>query len=279
MTIHYSLIQYVEDPVRNEGRNIGVIVHDRGVTCLRALGVSNGQLDVSYFEALSTRTKGNGWVYQEWISWFEDLLSNEGRHLEGFQRYTKRLEGGNFIVKSGGYLDDLPEKKQKSTIAEYLFANLVTPPHPRQSTRFTTLVEDLVTQTKLPLRPDFDRDITVEFFPEGRAPVSVSLPFILTDTPRTIFKIINPNGNLATLTRQVNDALYTFETVVAADFATKERCIIITDRPGKEKAPHLRRLATNAHLIMISDPMAVTRIAKIIATGTAPQGDGPLPLL
>ncbi|MDD2734553.1 MAG: hypothetical protein PHF56_11480 [Desulfuromonadaceae bacterium] len=279
MSCHYCILQYVDDPVRNEGRNIGVVVHSNDSACMRAIGFDGTDTDVSYFEALSAKTKGCGWIYREWMDWFTDLLEFEGRSLDGFKAYIGRLDGGNFIVKSGGYLDGLPEDEEEGDAVTYLFSNLVTLPQRRREPGFAVQVEDIIRRAELPLRPDFDQDLAIEFFPETGSPVTVSLPYVLMDAPRTLFKTVNPHSGLESLTRQINDAVFTFETAVAAGFAAKDRCIVLTDTLGKVKAPYLRRLATHAHLIEISDRLAINRIKAIIATGTSPHGKGPSPLL
>src|ERR1039457_5260093 len=104
MSLSYCLIQYLDDPVRNEGRNIGVIVQGFGRACFRALGVSGTRVDVTLFETIA-RKKDVGWIYREWIDWFNDVLAGEGKSLENILAIGRKLEGGNIALREGGGID------------------------------------------------------------------------------------------------------------------------------------------------------------------------------
>jgi hypothetical protein len=266
MSLSYSLIQYIEDPVRNEGRNIGIIVQGFGEACFRALGVNGDNVDVTPFEDLSSRNKENGWVYREWIDWFNDVFSGRGKGLDHIQTISRKLEGGNIVIRDGGVIDTLSDDSLDEA-ADELYSRMVSRPTRQTAVRFSDRINEFIKKSEISFRPGFEKDISIEFLPDLGTPVSIALPFALLDKPRTAFKLVNPKGSIDSLLRQINDAVFTFETVVANGFAEKNRCVVITDKVVKAKVQHLNRLSAYAQIIYLSDSDAVSKAKEIIGDG------------
>jgi hypothetical protein len=265
MSLSYCLIQYIDDPIRNEGRNIGVIVLGFGRACFRALGVSGAGVDVTSFEAIA-RKKAVGWIYREWIGWFNDVLAGDGKSLDTIFAIARKLEGGNIVIRDGGEIDAAKEGYLDDA-ADALFTRLVRCPNPQTAGRFSERIDVFIKRSEICYLSGFDKDISVEFLPPGGTPVSVAIPFAMIDKPRTIFKLVNSNGSIESLLRQINDAVFTFETVVANGFAERNRCVVITDRPGATKAPYFTRLATHAQIVYLSESDSTSKVRDIIEKG------------
>jgi len=277
MNCHYSLIQYIDDPICNESKNIGIIAHNSQDASLRLIGVDCNHIDTSSFENISEKTKGNGWIYREWISWFEDLIVYEGKTLEGLQTLSQELDGGNFIIKDGGVITTDPNESLDE-VADTLFASLVSlwampkkPPATKRKT-FSTQVEELLSNLYISFRDGINKNVTLSLPQvEGRN-ISVKVHYLLEDEPRTIFLLIPPTGTLSKIMAQINSAMTTFMQLQRPGYVDRDRCIVLTDRHGRQKSPtYWPLLAHYAHIVSISDPNALIKITSIIDTGVMPQ--------
>ncbi|MHC1699344.1 MAG: hypothetical protein AB9919_15010 [Geobacteraceae bacterium] len=268
MRFEYYLIQYIDDPLRNEGRNIGVMAHDGSCAYFRALGDSENpdDVDLSYFESLTEKTRQNGWVYREWLHWFDTLAKNEGIYPDRLSRVLGKLEaqGANFVARYGGVLDVDDEIIPEAMVNE-LFHTLVGKPVRKAQSKFTACLEQLLANTDIKTRPDYDWDVEVEFFDmSGKLSSSVRLPHILKDKPRTVFKIVRFRTNNQSFIRQVNDAIFTFQEVQKNSFADKGRCVVLTEPYPAEKSSYLDRLAAVAQIVDVTAKDAAARLLSIV---------------
>ncbi|GAM09050.1 hypothetical protein OR1_01324 [Geobacter sp. OR-1] len=266
MNVTYALIQYVEDPIRKEGRNIGIIAQGFNYLCLRMLGVKPPDIDVTLFEALSPKSRECGWVYLEWIDWFQDLVNDKGMTLDKILAIGRTLEGGNLVIKDGGMIE-ASDKGILDDAADYLFKRLVSQPKRRITGRFADRIDDILKTAKIYYQGDFEKDISIEFLPVEKASITVTLPIVLMQKPRTVFKVINPRGSVDSLLRQVNDAVYTFDTLVSNGFVDKDHCIAITDKAPAPKAQHINRLADYANIVLLSDLDVVSKVTRVVEKG------------
>lgn len=265
MNVTYAIIQYIEDPIRNEGRNIGIIAQGFNHICYRMLGVNQPNVDVSLFESLSPRVRDCGWIYLEWIDWFEDLVNDKGMTLDKILQIGRALDGGNIVIKEGGVIDT-PMTVYLDEAADYLFSQMVRQPR-RQTGKFADRIDDILKMAKLYYQTGFEKDISVEFQPGNRASITIKLPMVLMEKPRTIFKIINPKATMDSLLRQINDAVFTFDTAVSAGFVDKDHCIAITDTAPAPKIQHINRLSDHANLVFLSDADVITKMTGIAEKG------------
>lgn len=267
MTIEYHVIQYVDDPLRGEGRNIGVVARRDYEAGFRFIGLDGmGRVDLGCFSALSGRAKGGAWVFAEWIEWLRSLSSKEAWYPEAFDEAMAELESssGRIVARKGGMLEGAEEGYLDAAL-DYLFGRLVgKPTKPREHT-FGERLEQILQQSEICFRPDFVRDIEVEFQPgEGKPPEAVRLFCLLENKPRTVFKTVRFRTGGESLIRQVNDAIYTFQKVVEHGFAEKNRCVILTEAIPSGSASHAKRLAESAHLVDIHREDASRRISSLV---------------
>jgi len=270
MNFQYSLIQFIENPWRDEGRNIGVIAHDGSRAYLKAIGVrEDGATDVGYFGALSDVAQKDSWVYREWINWFEALINEEGKDFNRLNKAFDQLvpEASKLIVRPGGLLE-APEGSSHKEVLEYLFENLVSAPLKPRINVFGTRVEEIFEKTGLSYRKDFERDVEVEFLATKQSlSFMVKFPFILMNEPRTAFKVVRYRTSRGSFIRQINDAVFTFERTIANGFLERDRCVILTERPTKDKIGCADSLGRIASVINVTRSTAEKYINEIFTKG------------
>lgn len=270
MTIEYHLIQYVDDPLRGEGRNIGVVARMDYEAGFRSIGLDGfGRVDLGCFSSLSGRAKGDAWVFAEWIDWFRSLVGKEAWNPEAYDEALTELEsaGGRIVARKGGVLD-ASEDSSLDDALDHLFKRLVGKPARPRKHEFDERLEQILQQSEICFWPDFARDVEVEFQPgEGKPPETVRLFCLLENKPRTVFKTVRFRTGGENLIRQVNDAIYTFQKVVEHGFAEKERCVILTEAIPASASGYGTRLAMSAHLIDIHQDNAAASISNIVLRG------------
>lgn len=270
MTIEYHLIQYVDDPLRGEGRNIGVVARWDYEAGFRFIGLDGmGRVDIGCFSSLFGREKGDAWVFAEWIDWFRSLSSKEIWYPEAFDEAIAELEssGGRIVARKGGVLEGAGEGYLDVAL-DYLFERLVGNPARPRKRKFDERLEQILQESEICFRPDFVRNVEVEFQPgEGKPPETVRLFCLLENKPRTVFKTVRFRTGGESLIRQVNDAIYTFGMVVEHGFADKDRCVILTEAIPSGSASNARRLADAGHLIDVHQVDAAAIIRNIVRIG------------
>ena len=256
----YHLIQYVDDSLRGEGRNIGVVARRGRDAGFRTIGDGGEEgVDPGAFSTLSDRAGKDAWVFGEWIEWFRSLVANEARDPELFDAAMAELEsaGGRIVARRGGVLE-APGDSPLDQALDHLFGRLVGRPARKRKHEFGERLEQVLQGSGICYRPDFIRDAEVEFLPGGgKPPETVRLFWLLESKPRTVFKVVRFRTGGERLIRQVNDAIYTFQKVVEHGFAEKGRCVVLTDRITTGSDSHARRLAEVANLIDVHHDDAV----------------------
>jgi hypothetical protein len=266
--LHFFIIQYVRDIIRQEGRNIGVMLFLGGESRFQALGqVDRHTADPEPFLTLSRLPQTAGWVYQEWVNWFHDLAENNGREYDDIERDLLALdrEGSPFIGKGGGIITVDPEESPEVTLRE-LFERVVGKRGNGQKGEFLSRLSALVTSLNLRQDPGFMEDVEVQFLPNGPPPATVRASFLI-DPPsgeKTVFKIVRTKTSTDAFLRQVNDAAHTFQLMVEHGFVRSERCIVLTEQASKTKAPSFDYLSSFAHVVTITDASAADRLQRIL---------------
>lgn len=225
-----------------------------------------GRVDIGCFSALSGRARGDAWVFAEWIDWFRSLSSKEIWYPEAFDEAIAELEtsSGRIVARKGGVLEGA-EEGYFDVALDYLFERLVGNPARPRKRKFDERLEQILQESEICFRPDFVRNVEVEFQPgEGKPPETVRLFCLLENKPRTVFKTVRFRTGGESLIRQVNDAIYTFQKVVEHGFAKKERCVILTDAIPSGSVSHARRLTDSGILIDINNRDIAARIRSIM---------------
>lgn len=116
MSVTYWVAKYVEDPIRNEPRNIGVFVRCKDDVCARFVG----ERDDGIFDGRRVR-----WsflypqVYSQWRDYWRETLSTKG--LEE----TISVVTPNFYVVHGGEVTDTAAD-DASEVCNFVYSLLVS---------------------------------------------------------------------------------------------------------------------------------------------------------
>jgi hypothetical protein len=120
MELNFYLAQYLQDPIRREPKNVGVIVCRDGQWAGKFLGgvTTDGLVDMRTV-TWTKDTKG----YRQWVRYWNDRIARGGEDL--IDRLMKN-NGGNYDVIRGGHLTDIADDTAVA-IANRLFPALVEP--------------------------------------------------------------------------------------------------------------------------------------------------------
>lgn len=266
MKVEYRILQYFPDPIRAEARNVAVLSFKGHEASFRAVGQrSSGLVDVAYFEPIAKERRHDAWVWAEWNEWLNALVATQC--ADHIRSVMDRLQTRNaqFAGHVGGFLEVDPAASTWS-IADQLFRELVGDPRLGPSDHFMRSVDTFLDASRLSARPDFQRDVEVEFdIPGKSSPMIVDFVALLAAEPRIGIKCIQFRHHAtAAATAQVNDARFTFEQVADIGFIGKDRSIVLHDTPSKGRGPLLDRLKGVAGIFNLDDVDSPMRLRKTL---------------
>ncbi|NJD39235.1 MAG: hypothetical protein FIA89_13075 [Geobacter sp.] len=232
LTLKYRPIQYVDDVFKGEGRNIGVITYGSGNSYFRCLGDANDdKIDVAPFARLSKAARLNSWLFAEWAAWFKALVHDcQDRDIK-LQEYLQRLDedGAPFIAGNESVIE-IPEGGAAVDAVSWLYSRLVREPKTNRGD-FHASLEGLLIKSELEHTDGFEKDVEIEFTPEGLPSVRISADFILSGKTNAIFKVLRFKGSREHLMKRVNDVIFTFQQAISHGFTSKPYCFALTDTP------------------------------------------------
>lgn len=266
--IEYRIVQFSRNPMREEGRNVGVIAFDGAWAGFKAIGMFDG-LDrpelYGYSSIAGSDYRESLWVFGEWIEWFKALCVESEGNQDKINEELNELENHSlhFMATKGGYYD-MQGRQSESALAE-LFDDLVGQVRIGDKKGFKELLEQILHRSEIIFRPGFDRDVEVTIDPEdGASPIVFTLDYYLGAEKRVGFKVIRfHNARIAALDAKVNDAIYTFSEAQKTGFLDKERCIVLCDTPSAKREVYVERLQSVAKVIDINKQDAYRRIASV----------------
>jgi hypothetical protein len=259
--LKYRPIQYVEDPFREEPRNIGVIAYEGKNAYVRFMGTEGDQVDTSKFASLSRTANESAWVFGEWVEWFRALANDFREYPESMMNIIGNLFASDTGISVGKESEvEGEEGADPEAAVDWLYSRLVTEPPALRHEVFKSKIEHLLAISELKYRSGFEYDIEIEFTPTGKTPVRVQLPYALTESPKAVFKIVRFQTGGAALVRQVNDAILTFTTVVDHGFVVKDRCMVLTDKPPALREGDVKRLSEHGVVIDVTSSDATAKL-------------------
>lgn len=263
--LKYRPIQYIEDPFRGEGRNIGVMVYGNGQTLFRCIGDGDKDgVDTVPFSRISKVTHENSWVFCEWVAWFKALAGDRDAQGEKLQQRLQRLENecAPFAAGKEGILEAL-EGESEEKAADWLFNRLVRLPR-LQSSSFNETLEDFLIRSEVKYASTFERDIEIEFTPKDAAPVRIGVNYALTGERKALFKALRFKGAREHLMKRVNDVIFTFQQAVSHGFTSKKYCFALTDSPTKLSEDLVKLIADCCTVIDITKNGSARELEKIL---------------
>lgn len=255
MSLHFHIIQYVDDPMTGEGKNIAVLAHDGRRGYLRMLGMEKYRLRTGFFSAISPKAHASAWVYREWAEWFRRLVNEDGREHSAFMSELTRLEQGRHLIATGEGTLEMGPKDSPEEAMDYLFGRLVQVPKRSPALAFEDLLEEVFSQAEIMFREDFHTDVEVELAPmKGGPSIFLEFSFFLSEPRPVGFRTLLFQGSSAkSLEKKTANIVSTFEHAVGLGFLTRNRCIVLCDRVGETERPYVERLSELAHVLDASD--------------------------
>ena len=268
MNLEYRLIQFVPEPLRNEGRNIAIMAHDGKQAHFRAIGVdASGEIDLESFKTMSGKARDNAWVYREWVGWFQDLRDNEGRDRAELFAILDALEfsNPNFVVRGKGELTDVTPYRFNDAL-DRLFEELVGHPTKPKQRDFREQINQVLADSFVTRERGFEVDVQVEVSVKGKSrPLMLDFPYLLNGEKRFGFKTVKMrNTTEANLIAQVNDAYFTFERALDLGFLKEGQCIALSERPTDDRQRFAKKLASIAHFVDVSSTDAARYVGHLI---------------
>lgn len=270
--LKYWPIQYVEDPFRGEGRNIGVMICGNGQTIFRCLGDGDKDyVDAVPFSHISKVTRENSWVYSEWVAWFRALAGDRDVQGDDLQHRLQRLENdcAPFSVGKEGVLE-APEGEALELAADWLFNRLVRPPRAKTND-FRETLEDFMGRSETKYADGFERDIEIEFNPQDAAPVKIGVNYALTGELKALFKVLRFKGPREHLVTRVNDVIFTFQQAASHGFTSRKYCFALTDSPTKQNEDLAVLLTDCCTVIDITKEGSARKLERILKGGENEQ--------
>lgn len=174
MTARYLIAKYIPDLIRNEPRNIGVILWSESKTVARFWASDHhGDMD---------KRKIPSWIspestYVQWVkTWFRLINQNEMRFIgEGkiakstSSEFTKALltsSNGNYILQEGGEIFEEINEKNILGALDYLYRTLVREEQEAEPDALTLdkACEEIISETKLDKDDHLKKDKLIECF-------------------------------------------------------------------------------------------------------------------
>lgn len=286
MIVHYRLIQFREDPLRAEGRNVGVIAWTGDHAHLRALGVNPfGRIDPAGFERLLPQAlRSSAWVYAEWVERWTDIARRcEGdaeRLLAEFER-IEEVSGAHWVATEGGEVDvesPTPSPRRIRTdavdpglsevrdAADALYERLVEGGMAGGlPIAFLDAVDTVLSISEIRFREGFARDETIAIGSAEEAETFLFFPYLVDESEPIGIKLVCFDGpSWEATVAAVNDSVLTFDLAVAAGFLTRDRCVAMVDRATGDQQGLAVRLARSATLIDVTVSDAPSQLRQIV---------------
>jgi len=283
MIVRYRLIQFRDDPLRGEGRNVAVAAWGGGRAALRALGLKPpGMVDPSCFERLLPEAiRSSSWVYAEWVERWSDMLRRHERNPETLAAELDRMDevsGGYLVAVEEGEIEfgAVPRPRGIEALidpslaavreaAGVLYGRLVAGgmaggvPIP-----FLEAIDAALTISEIGAIGDLRRDETIAVASGAEEETILFFPYLLEKPVRAGFKLVCFTGSWESAVMAVNDTVLTFDLTATAGIVEHRRCIALTDTAGPDHAPLTARLARSGSLVDVTAPDAPSRLRQLV---------------
>lgn len=260
---HYILAKYVSDPMRNEPRNIGVIVWAPWGVSARFLGEEHGVLD---------GRKIPSWVqsrdaYREWMgSWRSVLLHKKVPTADGeieaadirFLDALSQKGRGNYVLSDKGSVLDPVTQEDGPALMDFLFSTLVDMDADRVAARAAFDMERACNRIIKDTRA-----FRNQHFHRGKAVLCKITPHVIESLnfdyyvgngePKRLYQRVP----LAQRDTHLHAALWQFERVIEAGIVTREKsAALVLPTPEQKEDERFRKavsiLETQTRVIDLS---------------------------
>lgn len=285
MIVHYRLIQFREDPLRAEGRNVAVFTWNEEHVYLRALSATSaGEVDSTIFERLlSPALRSNAWVYAEWVERWTDISRSCKGDPQRLQKELERLEetsGAHWVASEKGEIDipspPAPQNIWQNAVnpnllavhnaADILYNRLISsgmagdlPISFLEAVDYTIMISEIVHHD------GFSRSETIAVGKDAETETLLFFPYFVDGPMRTAIKLACFNGpSWEAAVSMVNDTILTFDLAVTAGFIQRDHCVVLTDSPMGEYSKLALRLERSATLIDVTATDPASQLHRLV---------------
>lgn len=263
---HYILAKYIPELLRNEPRNVGVVVWTPWGVAAKFRGEKSRGLD---------QRKIPQWVqsrpaYTEWIHIWRAIIQQgkiKSRHGEWQAEGLDFLDGlattgkQNYIFgDKGSVMDDIAES-DVAPLVNFLFSTLVEDGVDHKSAKaeydMERICNKIISRTEAFRNRRFKRDLPVFCPIPPNAVETVNFDYAIGDeTPEWLYKRVSLAPRAAE--NSIHAAAWEFRSVIAANIVTREKsaALILPTPEQKKDGEYLRQLdglRTQARIIDLSD--------------------------
>ena len=265
--LHYRLIQFFPKPLREEGKNIGVIAYNGRWAGFRGIGMreDSPRPNLAGYATIAGETP-EIWVFGEWIEWFKALCRESEGNADRINAELDALpeQSPQFAATPGGVADLAGEKPE--TVLEEIFGELVGEPRPRRRSRFREQVRDVLIRSELWFLPGFEESVEVTLQTGRPEPEVFTLDYFLEGRRKAGFKVIRFKGaRRDILDARVNDAIHAFSVSQESGFLDRGCCVVLCDGPCENRQRHEDRLLAVAILVDVTREDAHRRLSALWA--------------
>lgn len=285
MIVRYRLIQFRDDPLRAEGRNVAVVAWTEDRTHLRALGVNPfGRIDPAAFERLLPQAlRSSAWIYAEWVERWTDIARRGEGDVERLLSELERIEevsGAHWVAIEGGEVDVEPPAPPRPirtdsadpglsavrSAADALYGRLVAGGMAGGlPVAFLDAVDAVLSISETRFHEGFVRDETVAIGKDEEMETLLFFPYLVDGPERAGIKLACFDGpSWEAAVAAVNDAVLSFDLAVAAGFLRRDRCIALVDRAFGDQQGLALRLGRSATLIDVTAPGAASHLGRLL---------------
>lgn len=259
-------IAYQQSILAQEPRNIGVLLSESGQSELMLMGCDpSGRVEPAYFCKAFGHSEDTGWVYREWVRWFQRLVA-EATSDEDIEIELARLKrSGSHFGAGESILISAPLGEPISVVAVRLFQSLVDIPKlSKRPPSFLSAVENLIVSSEVECRVPFYRNIELEIH-SPEQPKFVQLAYFVETAIPLGIKLLRFQGkSAANVAAQVSELRYVFDTLIANGILEASRCVVLHDAPNAKMKEHLRRLEGDVELLPLADGASARRLSDMV---------------
>ena len=276
MSLRFHVVQYIDDPLLSEGRNVAILAYHGGRGHYRALGMDGYRLISSHFKSLSSKARDSVWVYREWIEWFRSLANI--RVVEQFDDAIARLATNNsgLVAASEGVIDLTEGHGDASDALDYLFKRLVRAPKITPILEFEDQLESVFNQAEIIYDQNFwDEAVEVEMVDKNERGAVITLEFshlysaefmhqLTTDTPIGFNTLVLQGATQKSLARHIERCATIFKNAVLTGFLQPDHCVLLCGRIEEKHHEMLAQLAGIATGMDVYDESTPSKIRKLV---------------
>ena len=263
--LHFHVVQYVEDPLIAEGRNVAILAHHLGRGYVKTLGESGYRTIPSHFKSLSSKARDSFWAYQEWVDHLHAISALKSPRE--FDSAIARLSSNTFglIATSEGVLEiDGGNILDATDAMDFLFQRLVNQPKIPPDLAFEDRISELLMSTEIIHLDNFwSEPVEVEMVSDEGAAITLEFTHLLSGDAPIGFNTLLLHGSAKHLARRIEQLIDGFLSCAQTGFLTPHRCVLLCSKIKEKHRDLLAGFTGIAGVVDVFDASAHQTIRKL----------------